>query len=190
MKTEEFCKFIWNLRESANISRPAMEKKWPWHRNTIMSYEKESRLPDVDYLYALSVETGHDFYDLVKMRLSAGLLQLHDEFVQPGIPTDIVATALKTDTFIYYDASDDSMAPTILKNASMSIEPADKTLKQGCIYALKLNAEVVPRRVQYGLNSDLSLVADNNIYLPILVAPAERKNIIIIGKVNSTTNPL
>jgi len=190
MKTEEFCKFIWNLRESANISRPAMEKKWPWHRNTIMSYEKESRLPDVDYLYALSVETGHDFYDLVKMRLSAGLLQLHDNYVPLSIPTDKTATAVKTDTFLYCEASDDSMAPTILKNASMKIDPADKILKQGCIYALKLNNQVVPRRVQFGLKDELRLVADNNIYLQILVTPGERENIVIIGKVNSTTNPL
>ena len=64
MSAKEFCEFIFELRK-AFTTRSAMAEKWPWHRNTMIGYERD-RLPDVDYLYAISVETNYDFIELIK----------------------------------------------------------------------------------------------------------------------------
>jgi len=56
-----------------NLSRNEMARQFAWYKNTIIAYGLD-RLPDVDYLHALSTATNSDFSELIKMRLKAGLL--------------------------------------------------------------------------------------------------------------------
>lgn len=74
MNKESFCTWIKEIREE-KISRKDMASKYPWHENTIKAYEKD-RLPELDYLYALSVVTNFSFRELVRQRLKTGLSDL------------------------------------------------------------------------------------------------------------------
>lgn len=75
MNKEEFCSWIKEIREK-KLSRKEMANRYPWHENTIKSYEKD-RLPDVDYLYALSVASNYNFKILLERRIETGIDELH-----------------------------------------------------------------------------------------------------------------
>lgn len=187
MNTSDFCEYIWKLRENAGVSRPKMEKKWPWHRNTIMSYEKEARLPDVDYLYALSLETGAEFLELLKLRLSAGMLQLPEDAEFPGSINHSLKP-VNDELLIEKIVEDGSMSPTITKGASIHIDSTDKELKQGKIYAFVLNEDVVPRRVQYGLDGEIILLSEDSAFININVPKEKLARLNVLGRVTSSTN--
>ncbi|WP_299072783.1 S24 family peptidase [uncultured Paraglaciecola sp.] len=187
MSAKEFCEFIFELRK-AFTTRSAMAEKWPWHRNTMIGYERD-RLPDVDYLYAISVETNYDFIELIKKRLSAGFLQLPEDVELPGVKmadSDNKEVIQKNTTQI----NDDSMAPTILKNAFISIDSTDKELKQGSIYAIVLNDQVIARRVQFGLDGDIILLAENSKFMNITVSKEKLPGLKVVGRIVSCLNSL
>lgn len=188
MNTSDFCEYIWKLRENAGVSRPKMEKNWPWHRNTIMSYEKEDRLPDVDYLYALSIETHANFLELLKMRLAAGMLQLPLDVELPGGSVDNSVIPINLDHIIERTVEDESMNPTITKGANIHIDTTDTDLKQGKIYAFVLNDDVVPRRVQYGLDGEIILLSEDSAFININVPKEKLARLNILGRVTSSTN--
>lgn len=58
-----------------------MANRYPWHENTIKSYEKD-RLPDVDYLYALAVVTKFNFKILLQSRIETGINELNYQMAE------------------------------------------------------------------------------------------------------------
>jgi hypothetical protein len=169
-----------------------MARKWPWHENTLKSYEKD-RLPDVDYLYALSVETGFNFAELLKKRISVGVLSEHQylKVDAVNIVSEVSADFLVTnDECTDLVVNDDSMFPTITVGAVISIDSEDKTLREGAIYAVKLNEKVVPRRIQKGLGGSVILVSDNARFVPITLTADQAKSLTVLGVVKTTLNAL
>lgn len=189
MKAEDFCDFIFKLREDS-ISRADMARKYPWHKNTIIGYEKD-RLPDIDYLYAVSKETGYLFGDLIRMRLQAGILQLpFDEaalLVFDSPEEHKIALELENKSFLI---EDDSMAPTILNGSHVTVDLLDISLNQGSIYAFEINNQIVPRRIQYGLNNEIMLLPENTKFKMLTLPKNDINKLQIIGRVSSCINPL
>jgi transcriptional regulator with XRE-family HTH domain len=191
MELEKFCEFIFKLREGS-ITRAEMARKYPWHKNTIIGYEKD-RLPDVDYLYAVARETGHSFADLIRLRLQSGVLQLAEfesNLVTFEAPNDFHFGFQDKDEKEYLNVEDDSMAPTILKGSQILVDSKDIELKQGLIYAFLMNNEVVPRRVQYGLNDEIILLAENIKYCELTLPKKDLEKLNILGRVLRCINPV
>tara|TARA_R110002124_G_scaffold154927_1_gene322006 strand:+ start:1324 stop:1881 length:558 start_codon:yes stop_codon:yes gene_type:complete len=185
MNASEFCGFIFDLRKSA-IERTKFTEIYPWHVNTIKGYEKD-RLPDVDYLYALAEVTHFDFYELIRMRLRAGVLSRHEGYVFNKPP--FIDEASKPEN-VELEVSNDTMSPTISPGATITIDKKQTSIIQGKIYAFEFNGEITPRRVQRGLTGELTLISDNPMYDNIRLDKHETDSAIVIGRVISCLNPL
>jgi hypothetical protein len=195
MEVTEFCKMIHNLRDTC-FSRNEMARRYPWHVNTIKAYELD-RLCDVDYLFALATESGFDFHKLVEMRLKAGLLNnqgldfsaVHKSDMLVNEANQLYKVDSPTD-LIELTVNDDSMFPTIAIGARITINSLNKQLQEGDVFAVLINENAVPRRIQYGLNKSLMLVCDNHRFAPINLSAEAAKDLNVIGKVVATLNPL
>lgn len=182
MLVTDFCRLILEIREQ-KVSRSEISRKYPWHRNTLLAYETD-RLPDVDYLYTLSVETGYDFKNLVKLRLEAGILNDLFDFTD----IDLFSNPPINPGFIEFVVNDESMTKTILPGATLYVDKNNKHLIEGNIYLFVINDQIKPCRVQFGIDKSLILNFDNKDYSPIVVTDTQLKNIEVKGKVMSVLN--
>ncbi|WP_416305174.1 XRE family transcriptional regulator [Neptunicella sp. SCSIO 80796] len=230
----EFAEYIGGLRDK-RITRKEMATKWPWHLNTIRGYEKGERLPDVDYLLALSIETGADFVDLIEKRLMVGVLndehylelltnarlvdpdepllvlgqQTHikvnnlDAVCEPGnseysfapkkvkIPLDWVGDShLGENTLATFKIADDSMEPTIIKEAHLLIDTSKNELQNAQVFALRINNDIYIKRVHKDISGGVVLLSDNSKYPPINLEKEQLKEIKVVGRVISSNNPI
>jgi hypothetical protein len=185
MNASEFCAFIFDLRKSA-IERTKFTEIYPWHVNTIKGYEKD-RLPDIDYLYALAETTHFDFYELIRMRLRAGVLSRHEGYVFDKPP--FVDESSQTQHTVF-EVNNDTMSPTINPGATITIDKNQTSIIQGKIYAFEFNEEITPRRIQRGLAGELTLISDNPMYDNVRLDKHEADKAIVIGRVISCLNPL
>jgi hypothetical protein len=183
MLISDFCRLIFDIREK-KVSRSEIARKYPWHRNTLLAYETD-RLPDIDYLYTLSFETGFDFKKLIHLRLKAGILNELIDFDGVKLFDDIQNLQIKE-----FSVQDDAMAKTILPGAVISVDLSLKTLSEGNIYMVAINKNFKPVRIQFGNNNELFLNFDNKTYSPIVIPESQIKTLQIIGKVTSVLNPL
>ena len=71
MDKDEFHNYLMKIRDS-RFSRPQFSELAGFPVTTIKSYEKGGILPDIDYLAALAMHTGHPFSDLILKRVSIG----------------------------------------------------------------------------------------------------------------------
>ena len=194
MDVTSFCKYIHDLRDGS-LSRNEMARRYPSHPNTIKAYELD-RLPDVDYLFALSQATGSDFFELIDLRLQAGLLGerfASDElssFMMVGESVPNYESGQSDDNLLDCVVKDDSMHPTITTGATIHIDATDKSLIEGAVYAIEFNGKTVPRRIQCGLKNSVMLVSDNPRFAPVNVPAEDLKSLNVVGKVISTLNPL
>lgn len=154
MSETDFCARIRQIRESITpqLSRKAMAEKWPWHENSIKGYEKD-RLPDVDYLLALSIESGHDFMELVNDRIKSGILA--------GNPLLKTLDKLAGDFGNTLEVTDDAMLPTFGKGSLVFYDPSSVTLEEGKVFLFDFNGRWSARRVQFIPTGDLLLISDN-----------------------------
>ena len=186
MEVAEFCGWVRSLRD-AIITRRDFCKKYPWHENTIKAYDKD-RLPEVDYLYAIHRETGYSFNELLRQRLSVGILE-----VSPA-ELDIVLngerSAVRSGTELVINCEDDSMQPVIFKDAKLTIDRTTTSLKEGRIFAMKIGGRIRVRRIQFGLNNEIMLLADNPSYKPITVSEKDALRLNVVGQVIRTENSL
>ena len=226
MNKEEFCSWIKEIREET-ISRKEMASRYPWHENTLKSYEKD-RLPDVDYLYALSFVSSFPFQELLRERLVTGINELNfpgdekekllekiDSTLKIGLTKE-----LSTELFKYsikasglsplevsekYDVEidgcpeliveDDAMAPTIQKGAKCKVDLTDTNLSPGAVYGFcssgKTGASLSAlRRVQSSISGPIILVTDNPNYPPQEFTDEMSKEVKVLGRIKSVTNPL
>lgn len=184
MLINDFCKLIFDIREK-KVTRSEIARKYPWHRNTLLSYETD-RLPDIDYLYALSVETGFDFKILIKLRLQAGILGNLFNFDE----INVFNNDLNKSELIEHLVNDNCMAKTILPGAVIHIDTSIKELSEGSIYLFLVGSVLKPCRVQFGIDNSVILNFDNNEFSPINLTEIQFKDIEVKGKVVSVLNPL
>lgn len=169
-----------------------MAKKYECHPNTLKSYENSGRLPDVDYLVALSNETGYDFKELVKQRViarfsSTNILDLKTVLqVCEGV-TDYNAPHLPP---LHHDwiAEGNAMAPTIQNGARVIYDSYEKELADGKMYMLRINNTLCVRRVQITIDGGVNLLCDNGSY-PAQTLSKEKASILeVLGRITSVTN--
>ncbi len=191
MNEKEFGQWIKSLR-APHITRVAMAKKYECHPNTLKSYENSGRLPDVDYLLALSNETGYDFRELTKQRVIArfssnNILDLKTVLQVCEGSTDYSAPNLPP---LHHDwtAEGNTMEPTIREGARIVYDSSDTDLADGQMYMLRINETQCIRRVQITIEGGINLLCDNTNY-PVQSLPKEKASMIeVMGKVVSVTN--
>lgn len=192
MEIEDFCAFLKSVREP-HLFRTQLAEKYPWHLNTIRSYETD-RLCNVDYLAAISHETGYNFEELIKRHLEVGMLRDNDNL------QDILALLFVTDTLNNNEqcdsslekvvAIDDSLDPTITSGAVMYVNTNIKTLQQGSIFCIDVSGVVIPRHVQFGLGDRVILSATNSKFNDLEVTRGELSESLVVGKVVKVLNDL
>lgn len=169
-----------------------MAKKYECHPNTLKSYENSGRLPDVDYLVALSNETGYDFKELVKQRVIARfssnnildqktVLQVCEgtvEYTAPHLPP------------LHHDwtAVGNAMEPTIKEGARVIYDSSEAELQDGKMYMLKINETFCVRRVQLTLDGGINLLSDNANYPPQELSKDKVSVLEVLGRITSITN--
>lgn len=191
LNEKEFGQWIKSLR-APHITRVAMAKKYECHPNTLKSYENSGRLPDVDYLLALSNETGYDFKELTKQRViarfsSTNTLDLKTVLQVCEGSTDYSAPHLPP---LHHDwtAEGNTMDPTIKDGARVVYDGSDTELSDGQMYMIKINETQCIRRVQITIDGGINLLCDNNSY-PAQSLPKEKASMIeVLGRVTSITN--
>lgn len=191
MNEKEFGQWIKSLR-APHITRVAMAKKYECHPNTLKSYENSGRLPDVDYLLALSNETGYDFRELTKQRVIArfssnNILDLKTVLQVCEGTTEYSAPNLPP---LHHDwsAEGNTMEPTIREGARVVYDSSDTDLTDGQMYLLRINETQCIRRIQITIDGGINLICDNNSY-PVQSLPKEKSDMLdIIGRVTSVTN--
>lgn len=195
MDTPEFCAYIKKLRKEYMDNQTEFANSAPWHKNSVKGYEKD-RLPDIDYLWFLASKTGHDLFDLLEKRLRAGIFA--EEFSESvPIPFWDAQQSVSSDTFQQSDLKltfqhidDVSMQPTIAKGSSVGVDQTDRELREGKIYLIDLNGALTARRIQFGLDDDLVLTADNSTFAPLKVTAADKDKLKIVGRVCKVINEL
>lgn len=209
MDSNEFGEFIKVIRDKS-LSRPAMAEKTGLHVNTIKGYEQDGRLPDVDYLAQLAIETGHSFADLLNKRLLAGKLGkvAEDQHLmvteqQEAYSISVTPAAkhprLKLfgqDRYLYID---EALLPAnidwrdlVLFNiedgkagfAMISIE--DRDIQDGASYLIDYGTGPVVRTIQFGLAGSIVLVAEGQGGAPLTVSSDQRDLVKVHGKVVCT----
>ncbi|MEE2025064.1 XRE family transcriptional regulator [Alkalimonas mucilaginosa] len=211
MDSNEFGEFIKMVRDKV-LSRPQMAEKTGLHINTIKGYEQEGRLPDVDYLAQLAIETGHSFADLLNKRLLAGRVgqvakdkhllvaeRISDYQVSvkparnlPRLPV------LNQDKSVFID---DELLPAGLDLSHLIVlqvdeplrrylvvDPEDKALQDGQTFILDYGTGLVARKIQFGIAGAIMLIAEGQAAAPLTVPDEQRDQIKLIGRVVCSIN--
>lgn len=169
-----------------------MAKKYECHPNTLKSYENSGRLPDVDYLIALSHETGYDFKELVKQRViarfsSTNILELKTvlKVCEGGADYNALhLPPLQRD----WIAEGNAMVPTIYSGARVIYDSQETELADGKMYMLRMNNTSFVRRVQIAVDGGVNLICDNNSY-PTQTLPQDKDNALqVLGRITAVTN--
>ncbi|MDX1536365.1 MAG: XRE family transcriptional regulator [Arsukibacterium sp.] len=212
MDANEFGNYLKLIRDKS-LSRPAMADKAGVHVNTIKAYEMDGRLPDVDYLAALAIETGHCFSDLINKRLLAGKLgQIAQEkhlfveevrgergeyeVVDPR-PTGVEAipvlgsnnlklidkTLLPSGINIRVLKLFDGRHQTDSTSQVMLVNTEDKAVQDGQLFVIDIGNGAISRRVHHGLAGSLMLATDNPGMTPLTVPAEQVDNIVFLGRV-------
>ena len=191
MNEKEFGQWIKSLR-APHITRVAMAKKYDCHPNTLKSYENSGRLPDVDYLVALSNETGYDFKELVKQRVIArfssnNILDLKTVLQVCEGTTEYTAPHLPP---LHHDwtAEGNAMEPTIREGARVVYDSSEKELADGKMYMLRINDTMCIRRVQVTLDGGINLLSDNSSYPPQTLTKDRADTLEVLGRITAVTN--
>jgi transcriptional regulator with XRE-family HTH domain len=189
MDIDEFGEFLTNLRKKNHGSRQSMSEKWPFHMNTIRSYESESRIPPIDYLAALAMDAEYSFNALLKMRLELSHVS--------GLDFDYLFRGSNDNNSLDYNElahviDDDSMSPTILKGSSVSYESETnlQSLVDGAVVLVEINTHIVARRVQFNFDGSIVLNCDNPNYKPVKIFKPDLKSLNVVGVIKATTNKL
>ncbi|TDF39832.1 S24 family peptidase [Alteromonadaceae bacterium M269] len=202
MTATEFGEYIFNIRDRGGLSRPAFSKKWGYHPNTIKSYEKEGRLPPVEYLAALSTETGESFIGLIKRLLSTGPLskldsypdieKLFDEMPMLRIDEADAAYGKVGEGDTHFMVDSDAMAPTIASGALLTCDHfySFSQIKDGAIILLKIEGNSTVRRVQYAIDNQIILSCDNDKYQSTTLSKEAFQELNVLGIVRFTLNPV
>jgi phage repressor protein C with HTH and peptisase S24 domain len=197
----EFGDYIFNIRRESGISRSTFSKKWAYHTNTIKSYEKGGRLPPVEYIAALSIETGENFIPLLGLLLSSGSLATTDYSKEIKSLTDVQQANAVYEGKVGYSAGEtglqhrvesDSMSPTIAKGAVITYETYEEAnqIKDGSIVLLDIEQVLTLRRVQFLTDKQCILSCDNSHYSPITYDKGDFEKLTLVGIVKYTLNPV
>ncbi|MCD1597900.1 hypothetical protein [Rheinheimera aquimaris] len=212
MDANQFGEYIMQIRDKV-LSRPAMAEKHGWHVNTIKSYEKEGRLPDIDYLAALSIETGHCFSDLVNKRLMAGKMgssgKAQQLMVGEVTATYEVSKQAPVVALPVFDSKeqifiDSRLLPGNIPHEYLVLFNADaeanfysqlfvfnkleKVIQDGQLYLLDIGSGAVVRRVQNGIAGAIVLSSDQSGFAPLTVSREQIDHITVMGRVVCTIN--
>jgi transcriptional regulator with XRE-family HTH domain len=199
--SSEFGEYIFNIRRENGISRPTFSKKWGYHVNTIKSYEKDGRLPPVEYIAALSIETGSSFVPLVSLLLSVGPLANTEHShtlstLMTGQPALSIgeqnASYSKEGSTLHYRVENDSMTPTIVKDAVVTYETYkdNSQIKDGSILLLSIEQSLMLRRVQFTNDKQYVLSCDNAHFSSSTYTKSAFEKLSIVGVVRYTLNPV
>ncbi len=202
MDANEFGNFIMELRDK-RLSRPEMANVSGYHVNTIKGYEKEGRLPDIDYLAILSKETGHSFLDLIAKRLSAGKFpDAVTEFnaaevhvtrtpnvtpharmqMKDGVWSVPLAWLGGTsDSFSVIEQTGTEMAPLILPGSLLAVDASDSNVLKGGIFVLNLMGQQVTRAIE-SVNGAVTLSGGAE-SIPFTVAHSDLDKLKVVGRV-------
>jgi transcriptional regulator with XRE-family HTH domain len=108
---------------------------------------------------------------------SAAVRTLEDYWKRLGLHPDTVTTLV---------AEGDSMVPTIADQAPVFVDTDDRGLADGGIYAIKVEGNLVIRRVQRLVGGGLQLLADNGTaYPPQSIDPGTLSELDVVGRVRS-----
>lgn len=211
MNNKEFGNYIRDIRKARYSSRDAMSKEWVWHKNSIQNYEDGTRLPDIDYLAALAISTGHSFEELVRKRLEVGhipdkahLLAWDKDQVQDNPTNTNLAVPLynsqelivvdeklvphsNIESLLFFKVGGDSMIPTIADNEIILLDTSEKALKEGSVIVIKMRGDFYVRRVQVNFNDSFTLACDNPLFNSSVVTKSDLSTLEVIGtRVNLT----
>lgn len=209
MKSDTFGDYLKRIRSKVR-TRVEMSAVSGLHVNTIKGYEQEGRLPDIDYLACLAMETGHSLAELINMRLSSSRqgeaflkcnLVVADKAAcgndSNGSNTDFFKIKrFEKDGFITLDRS---LVPkgvacedlTLFCVPSDSIERAkryvliltkDSSIIDGATYLVDYGHGPVIKMVQVGIDNSLILADDNKALSPLVVTHGQRHSVSILGK--------
>ena len=191
MDAKQFGEFIKELRKK-HMSREKFAERYRRHVNTIKAYENDGRLPSVDHLFALAVETNYDFLKLVVMRLEVAQLeqQLPDDIDIAAVWEQSPFYNLGEDQegFVQLNIISDTMAPTIKPGALVIYDPLRKNLKDGQMYVFSFDNGQQVRRVQTTIHGGIKLLCDNRVYPPEQLDKSETDHLQVLGAVITVTN--
>ncbi len=88
------------------------------------------------------------------------------------------------------NASGDSMEPTINDHNTIVIDTSQRTIKDGRIYVINVDGNVLVKRIQIRTDGYLLIKSDNPHYDTEMLAPSELQRLRIIGKVVWQGGPL
>lgn len=192
MNAKQFGEWIKQLREP-HISRAAMAEKYQRHPNTLKAYENNGRLPDVDYLFALSRETAFDFQKLIKLRLTAGqsaqrFTEAFDVFDQAEqlVPENLRSP--RNEHHQIWFALGDTMEPTIKEGAKVIYDTSDNKPRDGQLFMFNLHSEKCIRRVQMSSSQQITLLCDNQQYPAQCIDIDDSSDSTVLGKIWAVTN--
>lgn len=205
MDSNEFGEFIKAIRDKI-LSRPAMAEKTGLHVNTIKGYEQDGRLPDVDYLAQLAIETGYSFADLLNKRLLAGKLGkvAEDQHLMVmekregyDVSVSTVSATFKlpllgSDSYLLVD---NRLLPADIELEQLALHKeddplqyvvvncSDKNIQDGLTFVVDYGIGPVTRAIQFGIAGAVILVSDSKNTPPLTVQEAQRELINVVGKV-------
>ncbi|WP_299001738.1 helix-turn-helix transcriptional regulator [uncultured Shewanella sp.] len=124
-------------------------------------------------VYNVTVSTGHGIYS--KDESITRHLAFRKRWLQ-------FRNLTPSDLAVVY-ASGDSMEPTIHSNNSLLVATNQTSLKDGCIYVLRINDDLFAKRLQKGLDGSVILISDNKEYEKQRIEKDKIELLNIIGKV-------
>jgi hypothetical protein len=208
----EFGSYILQIRDNV-LTRKDMAKKTQLHVNTIRGYELYGRLPDIDYLAALALETGHCFSNLVNKRLLAGkwgkkaednhlmLIDSSDEYKVENSQDTVSLPSVGSDRYIKVDVG---LLPRMVPSTALMVldtrnhidsaakvvllNKDDKTIQDGQLYVVDIGNGATVWRLQLGLAGSIILSSEKLGITPLTVSREQIEHITIMGRVVCATS--
>lgn len=124
-------------------------------------------------MYSIKAAAGHGA--AVLDELPSGNMKLERSFLRSAgvAPKDV----------ILLDAKGDSMFPTIPDGAHMLINRRDRSWTDGCIYVVRIDGDIVVKRVRRSEAELIELISDNSTYGVRRLDGADLENAEALGRV-------
>lgn len=117
----------------------------------------------------------HGFDEIRPSSLAAGIIEAY--WARLGLEPSTVTTLV---------AEGDSMVPTIVDQAPVFVDTADRSLADGGVYAFNAEGRLIIRRIQRLLGGGLQLLADNGeTYPPQAIDEQKLSGLDVVGRVRS-----
>ena len=129
------------------------------------------------------------------VRASAGpgdIVESEKRYGSVALDKDFIRQVLhrRRDDLVSIEARGDSMEPTIHDGEVLIVDVSVKEVQNGCVYLLRVNDDLLVKRLSLRMDGSVMVRSDNDKYEPEAIQPSERTTLHVVGQVVYKAGPV